>query len=277
MDPAVSPAGRRALAVFFAGVLCFLYLPFAIAIAASFSADPYVVTVTNETLRWYRAVLDDGELRQALAAGLWVAAAVAAIDVLVAVGLALAFTLPRQAGSRLGRGLLLVGALVPLAVPPSVYAAMMLVLSHGGPYHVPFGLHLVVAAHVAMFLPFAVLIVLPGIHAIGRDLFEMAEDLGAGPGTLILRLVLPLAGPAIVTAFVVVFVFSFNEPVASAWLVDKQPTFAAWLWSFAKLGSSSPITSVISVLGYVVAVAVAVVLRVATAGFGRARRGQVHR
>jgi ABC-type spermidine/putrescine transport system permease subunit II len=266
VDPGASPRGRRVLAVYFAGFLLFVYVPSAIALIVSFGSDPLASSFGDWTLRWYRAVLDEPALRHALAAGLEVALAVAAIDVVVAVLLGFALARRRTAGPGMLRRAVFAMGLAPLALPPVTYGVAFLVYARRGPHPVPFGLYLVAPAHAALFLPIAVLIVVPPIAAVGRDLFETAEDLGADGLVLLRRLVLPIVARPIALAFLLVAVFSFNEPAVAPMLIDKNPTFAAWLWDYARLSSNAPFASALSALGTALAVVVALVLRLALAG-----------
>jgi ABC-type spermidine/putrescine transport system permease subunit II len=266
VDPAVSPRGRALLVVYFAGFLLFVYVPSAIALVVSFGSDPLAISFGDWTLYWYRDVLGNSGLRHALAAGMEVALAVAAIDVVVAVLLGFALARRRAAGPGFFRRAVIGVALAPLALPPVTYGVAFLVFARRGPYPVPFGLYLVVAAHAALFLPVAVLLVVPPIAAVGRDLFETAEDLGADGLVLLRRLVVPLVARPVALAFMLVAVFSFNEPAVAPLLIDKNPTFAAWLWDYAKLSSNPPFASALSALGTAVAVLVALAVRAALAG-----------
>jgi ABC-type spermidine/putrescine transport system permease subunit II len=266
VDPGVSPRGRRLLAVYFAGFLLFVYVPSAIALVVSFGSDPLGSSFGDWTLSWYRAVLDNAGLRHALAAGIQVALAVAAIDVVVAVLLGFALARRRPNGPGLVRRAVFAVGLAPLALPPVTYGVAFLVYARRGPHPVPFGLYLVVAAHAALFLPIAVLLLVPPIAAVGRDLFETAEDLGADGLVLMRRLVLPIVARPLAIAFLLVAVFSFNEPAVAPLLIDKHPTFAAWLWDYARLSSNAPFTSALSALGTAFAVVVALVVRLALGG-----------
>jgi ABC-type spermidine/putrescine transport system permease subunit II len=261
VDPAVSPGARRALAVVFAAVLAFLYVPFVIAAVVSVRSDPLGLGGGSLTLAWYRSVLANDDLRQAVLAGAGVAGSVALIDVVVATCLSLALTQPRPPGPpwfRIGVGVL---SLVPLAIPSSAYAAAMYVASSGPGGKIPFGLDLVIEAHAAMFLPFAMLLIYPAIRGVSRDLIETAEDLGASRLMVFVRVILPLIAPVVVGAAAIVFIFSFNEPVVPEWLADQQPTFASWLWGLAKLSGNAPATSAIGTLAFGGAMLVALVLR----------------
>ncbi|TYC66497.1 carbohydrate ABC transporter permease [Streptomyces sp. CB01881] len=66
-------------------------------------------------------------------------------------------------------------------------------------------------AHTAFALPFAVFLLHNFLAGLPRDLIEAARVDGASHGTLLLRIVLPLARPALVTFAVVQFVWVWND------------------------------------------------------------------
>ena len=186
----------------------------------NFSGLPW----TGFTFDWYRAAyaFDDlsaqSSIWRALFNSVWIGLAVAIIDTT----LALLFSYGMARGQRVvGRPAILALCLMPLAAPPAAYGAAVLVFARRGPVTTDFGLHLVLLAHAVLFLPIAILFLLPRISAIAREILESSEDLGAtGPQTL-RRVVMPLARPALVGAFMATFLFSFNEPVVASWLVDR--------------------------------------------------------
>ncbi|MFD3335950.1 carbohydrate ABC transporter permease [Streptomyces sp. NPDC058700] len=66
-------------------------------------------------------------------------------------------------------------------------------------------------AHTAFALPFAVFLIHNYLAGLPRELIEAARVDGASHGTLLLRIVLPLARPALVTFAVIQFVWVWND------------------------------------------------------------------
>ena len=78
--------------------------------------------------------------------------------------LALLFSYGLARGRRVvARPVILALCLMPLAAPPAAYGAAVLVLARRGPYTTGFGLHLVLLAHAVLFLPIAILFLLPRV------------------------------------------------------------------------------------------------------------------
>jgi spermidine/putrescine transport system permease protein len=261
---AISRAGRRALALYFAGFLAFLYVPLALMLGVSLGRNFSGLPWTGFTLDWYRAAyrFDDlsaqSSIWRALFNSAWIGLVVAIIDT----ALALLFSYGMARGQRVvGRPAILALCLMPLAAPPAAYGAAVLILARRGPITTDFGLHLVVLAHAVLFLPIAILFLLPRISAIAREILESAEDLGArGPQTL-RHIVMPLARPALVGAFASTFLFSFNEPAVAGWLVDRQITYPVFLFGVGRGSAAGPLVAAVATAGYPVVLIAIGVLR----------------
>ena len=67
-------------------------------------------------------------------------------------------------------------------------------------------------------LPFATLIMYPQCTRLDRELTEAAQTLGASPVRTFFTIVIPLLWPTILTAFIVLFVFTMGAFVTPQWL-----------------------------------------------------------
>jgi spermidine/putrescine transport system permease protein len=263
-NPAVSRSARRVLAVWFGVVIGGLYLPLVLATLTSFARDPTSVPFGGFTLAWYRAATaastgfgPQATIGPALVNSIWTAGLVALID--TTLGLVCAFGLARQ--RRLpGRSLLLGFCLGPLGTPPVVYGVAALVAARRGSVRLDFGLDLVVIAHTVMFLPIALLFLVPRVAAVGAATLETARDLGASEWEVLRRIVVPLVRPALVAATATTFLFSFNEGVVASLLVANDPTFAVWLLGVGRGGGDAPVVAALSSFFYPAALVVVVVL-----------------
>lgn len=83
--------------------------------------------------------------------------------------------------------------------------------------------------HVAMSLPFAVLVTSSVFAGVPRDLEEAAETLGCSPLQAFFRIVLPLVLPGLAAATLFTFVLSWNEVFASTILTLRNRTLPALL------------------------------------------------
>lgn len=68
-----------------------------------------------------------------------------------------------------------------------------------------------ILTHMLVGLPFIVWVMIPFFEAIPRELDEAARIDGASVLTALIRIILPLSGPGIISASILAFVFSWNN------------------------------------------------------------------
>jgi ABC-type spermidine/putrescine transport system permease subunit II len=263
VSPFASIRARRLLAVWLGLIVAVLYLPLAIALLVSFGRSGDGLPWAGFSLHWYRAAyaVDSSSASSSIWRSawnsLWVGALVATIDTSLA--LLLTYGAARLPRPRV-RATLIALCLLPLAVPAVAYGAIMLVLFRHGPIRLGFGLDLVVVAHVLLFLPIAVLLVYPRMAAIPGEIWDSAEDLGAGRTALLRRVAIPLCGSALVLSLLITFLFSFNEPVVASWLVNRDVTYPVYLFQFGRGGPPVPLVAATASAAYPVVIPVLVAL-----------------
>jgi spermidine/putrescine transport system permease protein len=253
MSPFASIRARRLMAVWLGAVVAFLYVPLALALVVSFGRSPTGLPWTGFTFDWYRAAfaVDSSSAASSIWRSVWnsvwVGALVAAIDTTLA--LVLSYGVARLGRGRV-RAALVAVCLLPLAVPAVAYGAIMLVLFRYGPVRLGYGLDLVVIAHAVLFLPIALLLVYPRVVGIGSEIWDSAEDLGAGRFAILRRIAVPLSGSALIVSLFVTFLFSFNEPVVAAWLVNRDITYPVYLFAFGHGRTSTPLAAATASAAY---------------------------
>jgi molybdate transport system permease protein len=111
---------------------------------------------------------------------------------------------------------------LPLVLPPTVLGFYLLVMmgprtTVGRALSVLFGHTLafsfagLVVGSVLFSLPFAVQPMISGFRAVDRDILEAAELLSPHPGRILLRILLPLIRPSLLTAAVLAFTHTVGE------------------------------------------------------------------
>jgi spermidine/putrescine transport system permease protein len=76
----------------------------------------------------------------------------------------------------------------------------------------------VIVAQVNLLLPFTTLLLYSSLLSISRDIRESARDLGAAPGEVIRRIVIPLSGPALLAATAFTFFVSAGDFITPVFL-----------------------------------------------------------
>ncbi|MGH3036268.1 MAG: ABC transporter permease [Gaiellaceae bacterium] len=226
MDIAISRNGRRLMNVWFAILLAFLYVPLLLLLIFSFNDNNLpVFPLRGFTTDAYEAFAANPELKSAIVTS----AKVAAVSSLVAVvlGLLAAVVLVRRrvVGKSAASALLL----SPLVVPYIALAIGLLVFFNET--STPLGLSTLVMGHVVVSIPYTILILVPRLERLDVRLEEAARDLGAGSMQTFRLITFPLILPALVSAYLVAFVLSFDEIVIASFVAGDTTTFPLYLFS----------------------------------------------
>lgn len=143
-----------------------------------------------------------------------------------ALGVALVATLAAYGFSRfqfVGRRVVFVVCLVALMVPfQTVLTPLFLVLRTLGLQNTLTGLAIV---YTTFHLPLGILIMLAAFEAVPRSLDEAAMIDGAGDGQVLLRILVPLIAPSLVTTVLISFITSWNEFLAALILMTDQSNY----------------------------------------------------
>ena len=85
--------------------------------------------------------------------------------------------------------------------------------------------------HVVLAIPYTILILVPRLERLDMRLEEAARDLGAGAFQTFRLITFPLLLPALVSAYIVAFVLSFDEIVVASFIAGDTTTFPLYLFS----------------------------------------------
>jgi spermidine/putrescine transport system permease protein len=233
----------RGLSGFYWLLIGLLYLP--IVLLAVFSVNENTMLtfpLEGFTLQWYEGLFDNRSLITAVKNSLIVAVAssIAATVLGTMVGILLSRFNFR------GRSLLTGLAILPLLVPYVVLAVALLVLFEV--IGVDRSLTTIALAHTVVAVPYTTLIVLARLVGAEAELEDAAMDLGATyPGTLRL-VVLPMAAPAIVSAWITAFTVSFDEFALALFLAGRDQTFPVYLVGQLRFATTLPALIAMAVL-----------------------------
>ena len=200
--------GRAVLAA----VLVFLYAPVLVMIAMAFNASDLYALPLVPSLRWFAALAGNDRLIAATRNSVGIALLTAGLA--TALGTLAALALSRRTFR--GKTLLRVLLLPPIAIPWLITGTAMLVFFFWT--GIGRGLHAMVIGHVALAIPYVVLVVGSGFGALDADLDDAAMSLGATPLTAFRTVTLPLLAPSLVAAALFAFAVSLDQFVISYFL-----------------------------------------------------------
>lgn len=204
--------GRAAVVL----LMAFMTLPTAVVVVASFNPTAIMsVPPAGLSLRWYVNALTYPQFERAAVNSLLVTTSAALLALPIGTAAALALERGRLRARHLWATLLL----SPLAVPGVATGLGFLVLAAA------LGLLrsriVLIAAHVALVLPFVVRSVWVSVRNLDPALELAAASLGATPWRIFRRVTLPLLRPGLFAGFLFAVVVSANEFVVSLFIVNR--------------------------------------------------------
>jgi spermidine/putrescine transport system permease protein len=193
-------------------VLIFIYLPIVIMTAMAFNDSSSYALPFRFTTKWFERLADNGVLLRAGRNSMLLAAANTVVA--TALGTMAAIALARY--SFRGKVLLQLLLFPPIAIPWLILAtAMLIFFFYSG---IGRGLHSMLLAHVALSLPYVIVVVGARLQSFGPELEEAAATLGASPMQTFSRITLPTIAPGVMAAALFAFGISFDQFVTSYFL-----------------------------------------------------------
>lgn len=245
--------------IVFWGTIAFLFLPLVVLTIYSFNTSRSPEW-EGFSLRWYQELfLRSDDLWRAVRNSLLIAFTSAATATVIAgiasIGL-------RWYPTRVNRYVHAISFL-PLVLPEIIIGVSLLVFFAG--VGLRLGLITIYLAHVSFNLPFVMLIVLARLEEFDHTILEAARDLGAGERDTLLRVIIPVSMPGIVSGFLTAFTLSLEDFVITFFVSGPgSTTLPLYIYSMIRFGVS-PVINALSV----VIIAATVLLILATQRFAK--------
>ncbi|MCC6792273.1 MAG: ABC transporter permease [Thermomicrobiales bacterium] len=250
-------------------VLGCLYLlaPTFVAVLASVSETAYLTFPPQGlSLKWYQSFFGREDFVASLILSLGLAAGVAFVSVLLAVGLAVA--IGRRSG--IGRTSLTSLSYLPLILPTIVYGPALLLWAAKIHLTASYGavLFTLAAAHLILALPFALQSILVSYDTLDPALAEAAMICGARPRRVFRHITLPLLMPGIIAGGTFAFLTSFDEPIVALFLSRSDlVTLPVQIYTYLRFKPDPTIAAIATVM--IVLSLVAVLIADRLVGLGK--------
>ncbi|MGV8937352.1 MAG: ABC transporter permease [Allorhizobium sp.] len=245
-------------------IFCLVFLPMAIILVISFSADSYLsFPPSGWSLKWYGLVLGNASFMEGFRNSAVIAVIVAALS--LALGLPAAYALVRLEFP--GRALIRNLILAPLILPAMMLGlGILMVFTPAGLVATYPGL---VLAHLVMTLPFSIRILQTALGNLGTDVEEAAMTLGARPLQVFTRITMPRLLPGVIASSAIALILSFDEIVLSLFIVGPRlQTLPVAIYRYVN-ERTDPMVAVLAVL--MIALSLSIVLIVERSiGFAKA-------
>jgi len=229
--------------LFLFAVLGFLYLPVAVLVAMGFNASPLYALPFDFTLHWYEQLAGNDKLLAATRNSVLIAILTTVLATIIGSLAAIALSRRRFRG----RTLLQLLLLPPIAIPWLIIGTAMLVFFFWT--GIGRGLHAMVLGHVALAIPYVVLVVGAGLNNTRIDLEEAAMSLGSTPLHAFFAVTLPLLMPSLIAAALFAFAVSLDQFVISYFLATPGvSTLPVEIYTSIRKGFTPEVNAVSSLL-----------------------------
>lgn len=240
--------------IYLFAIFVFIFLPVIVLVLFSFQDSRLPVPpFDGPTLKWYREILADRDLMEALRNSLFVAIVSSAVSLTLGFMAAQGLARVRLPGSVFMRGLLI----APMTVSYLIIALGL--LSMFNTVGVRPSLWATGIGHVVINLPlcFAIMFAAMGEHQVNAE--RAARDLGASEVKIITLITAPMLKPALLAAFFLSVTFSWDEFIIAFLLTRFDVTLPVEIWSMLRSGLS-PATNAIGSLVFLASVAILILL-----------------
>jgi spermidine/putrescine transport system permease protein len=235
--------GSFLLKSYLALVLAFLYVPVAVMIVMAFNRSPlYELPVVWDTV-WFKTLAGNDRLIAASLNSVLLALANTAIATTLGTLAAFAFARYEFRGKTLLQLLLF----PPITIPWLIIGTSMLVLFFW--IGIGRGLHSLLLGHVALSLPYVIVVVGARLKGFGPVYEEAAATLGATPWQRFWRISAPLMAPGVVAAALFAFAISFDQFVISYFLAAPGfTTLPVEIYSAIRKGFTPEINAISTII-----------------------------
>jgi spermidine/putrescine transport system permease protein len=229
--------------IFLLLVLVFLYAPIAVMIVMAFNESPLYQLPFSWSTIWFEKLAGNTRLIQAGINSVVLAAINTVIATILGTLAALAFA----RYSFRGKTLLQLLLFPPITIPWLIIGTAMLVFFFWS--GIGRGLHAMLLGHVALSLPYVIVVVGARLRSFGTTLEEAAATLGANSWQTFRRVTLPLLAPGMVAAAVFAFAVSFDQFVISYFLAAPGvTTLPVEIYSAIRTGFTPEINAISSII-----------------------------
>ena len=224
-------------------VVIFLYAPIAVMILMAFNESALYQLPFSGTTLWFEKLAENKRLIKAGTNSVSIALLTTLIATTLGTMTALAFARYTFRGQTLLKLLLL----PPITIPWLIIGTAMLVFFFWT--GIGRGLHAMLLGHVALALPYVIVVVGARLQSFGPSLEEAAATLGANPWQVFWRVTLPVLAPGMVAAAVFAFAISLDQFVISYFLAKPgTTTLPVEIYSAIRKGFTPEINAISTII-----------------------------
>ena len=196
-------------------MIVFFYLPILYMIVFSFNEGKSLTSFSGFSLRWYKHMLESGDMMEALYTTFGVALIATFVATVAgtisAIGLSKSKKIVRQLVEQVNN--------LPMMNPEIVTAIGLMLLFIT--FRVEKGYMTMLLAHITFCIPYVMLSVMPKIRSLDPNLADAAMDLGATPWKALIKVIVPQITPGIVSGALIAFTMSVDDFIISYFVTGR--------------------------------------------------------
>lgn len=240
-------------------ILFFLYAPILVMALMSFNASQFYTLPFEFSTTWYAKLAGNAEILAAASRSIWIACVVTVIATILGTMAAIALFRHDFPGKAVLRVLLF----PPIAIPWLITGTAMLIFFFG--IGLGRGTPSVILGHVALALPYVIVVVTARLATFDRTLEEAARSLGARPWKVTTAVTLPAILPGVIAGALFAFAVSFDQFVVSYFLSEPgDSTLPVLIYTAIRKGFTPEINAVSTII-----IAVSMLIMLLAARFAR--------
>ena len=198
--------------IFMFVVYAYLYIPIIILVTNSFNEDRYGLSWKGFSWNWYERLFNNDTLIQAAFHSVTIAFFAATLATIVGGLTPIALYRYRFRGKQAVSGMLFIVMMSPDIVMAVSLLALFMVVG------ISLGFWSLLLAHVTFCLPYVTVTIFSRLNGFDARMLEAAKDLGASEVTILRKIILPLALPAVVSGWLLSFTISLDDVVVSSFV-----------------------------------------------------------
>lgn len=267
----------RAFSLF---IFIFLYLPVAVIVVFSFNAAPNMSAFTGLSLRWYAKAFSNPLAIAALTNSIVIALCSAVVSTAIGSAVAIGLMGTSRTTRIVVQSLMMLGLAVPgiviglaslvffsAAFSGAEQAVAMLAGWEQAAKLFSFGRPTVIAAHSLFCTALVVEVISLRLRQLNPSWLEASNDLYAGRGETLWRVVVPFIVPAMVAGGLLSFVLSFDEFIIAFFVSGTKPTLPVYMFASVKRGATPELNAIATSM-------LTISILVSVVAFSFLRRGQ---
>lgn len=219
--------------------ILFLYTPIIVLMIMGFNESRYNSLPFVFSLKWYEALAENKTLLTAAENSIYLAIITGVICVILATLFILGIKALSKKTESFFRGVMM----MPMSIPWLIMGLSMLLMIRF--LDMDKNMFFVVAGHVVISLPYAMLVLQARVKSIDPSLEEMSLSLGASAFTTFRKVILPVIAPAMVAGGFLSFMISFDNFAISYFLMPAGiSTLPIEIQSSIKFGFTPEINAI---------------------------------